>query len=114
MTTRISKSLTLFALFLVTVPAVYGADDVRSQYEQMVTKAIGFLTTKGRAADGSYSSFSGPAVTAMVTTGLLRHGRSPNEPVVAESLKYLEKFVQPDGGIYQPGSNYRNYETCLA
>lgn len=88
--------------------------DVRAQHEQIVAKAISFLVTKGRAADGSYSSFSGPAVTALVTTGLLRHGRSPNDPVVAQSLSYLEKFVQPDGGIYQPGSNYRNYETCLA
>ena len=88
--------------------------DVRAQHEQMVAKAISFLTTKGRAADGSYSSFSGPAVTALVTTGLLRHGRSPDDPLVAESLKFLEKFVQSDGGVYQSGSNYRNYETCLA
>jgi squalene-hopene/tetraprenyl-beta-curcumene cyclase len=88
--------------------------DVQAQYERMVAKAISYLATKGRASDGSYSSFSGPAVTALVTTGLLRHGRSPDEPFVAESLKYLEKFVQPDGGVYQPGSNYRNYETCLA
>jgi squalene-hopene/tetraprenyl-beta-curcumene cyclase len=45
---------------------------------------------------------------------LLRHGRSPDEPAIAESLKYLQRFVQADGGIYQEGSNYKNYETCLA
>jgi squalene-hopene/tetraprenyl-beta-curcumene cyclase len=44
----------------------------------------------------------------------MRHGRPPEDPSVAPSLEYLSKFVQPDGGIYQPGSNHRNYETCLA
>lgn len=93
-----------------------GADvaETRAAYEKMLARSMSFLATKGRASDGSYSSFSGPAVTAMVTTGLLRHGRSPDEPFIAESLKYLERFIQPDGGIYQPGSNYKNYETCLA
>lgn len=95
-------------------PAAPADAEVQKQYEQVVAKAIGYLTAKGRAADGSYSSFSGPAVTALVTTGILRHGRSPDDPLVADSLKYLEKFAQEDGGIYQPGSNYRNYETSLA
>ena len=86
---------------------------VQRQYEQTVSKAISYLVNKGRASDGSYSSFSGPGVTALATTALLRHGRSPNEPLVAGSLQYLVNFVQPDGGIYQSGSLYRNYETCL-
>ena len=45
---------------------------------------------------------------------MLRTGRTPNDPLIAKSLKYLEGFVRPDGGIYQPGTLYRNYETCLA
>jgi squalene-hopene/tetraprenyl-beta-curcumene cyclase len=88
--------------------------DLRAEYEQVVAKAIGYLTTTGRAADGSYSSQAGPGVTALVTTSLMRHGRSPDDPSVSESLKYLEKFVQPDGGIYQPNTFYKNYETCIA
>jgi squalene-hopene/tetraprenyl-beta-curcumene cyclase len=83
-------------------------------FEQMVTRAIGYLSTRGQAADGSFSSFSGPGVTALVTTGILRHGRSPDDPVVARALAYLQQFVQPDGGIYQEATLYRNYETCLA
>ncbi len=94
------------------------ADDLsaetRKVYEQTVTKGFAYLTTKGRAADGSFSSFAGPGMTALVTTAFLRHGRSANDPLVAESLAYLRGFVQEDGGIYQPGSLYRNYETCLA
>ena len=32
---------------------------------------------------------------------------------MAKSLKYLEGFVQPDGAISLPTSDYRNYETSL-
>ena len=116
----------LIALCLMTsllcltriVPCVWATaseaePSVQRQYEQTVSKAISYLVNKGRASDGSYSSFSGPGVTALATTALLRHGRSPNEPLVAGSLQYLVNFVQPDGGIYQSGSLYRNYETCL-
>ena len=38
----------------------------------------------------------------------------PTDPMVAKALKYLEGFVQPDGGIYAPGSRIKNYETCVA
>lgn len=109
--------LALLLVPITAVPELFGQasqQEVRDTYDRMVAKAMSYVTTKGRSSDGSYSSFSGPAVTAMVTTGLLRQGRSPNEPFVQESLKYLEKFIQPDGGIYQAGSNYKNYETCLA
>lgn len=81
--------------------------------DQAVNKAVGYLRTS-QAADGSYSAQAGPAVTALVTTALLAHGRSVNDPQVGRALKYLEGFVQPDGGIYQPETFYKNYETCLA
>jgi len=82
-------------------------------YYQAVDRAIDFLRVKGQATDGSYSASAGPGVTAVVTTAILRSGRSPNDPLVAKSLKYLEGFIQTDGGIYQPGALFRNYETCL-
>jgi squalene-hopene/tetraprenyl-beta-curcumene cyclase len=44
----------------------------------------------------------------------MRHGRSPDDPLVARALKYIESCVHPDGGIHAPDSLYRNYETCLA
>jgi hypothetical protein len=83
-------------------------------YEQMVTRAIDYLATTGQAEDGSFSSFAGPGVTALVTTAILRHGRSPDDPVVANGLRHLETFIHPDGGINREGSLFRNYETCLA
>lgn len=89
-----------------------GSDRAR---EQAVTKGIDYLRSKGQAADGSYSASSDPiGITALVTTAILRNGRSPQDPMVAKSLSYLEKFVQPDGGIYRPESGNKNYETCLA
>lgn len=82
--------------------------------DQIVAKAIEFLRIHGQAPDGSFSAQTGPAVTALVATALLKNGRSPDDPLVAKSLKYLEGFVQPDGGIYNPKSNHLNYETCIA
>lgn len=80
---------------------------------QAVDRAIRFLQ-KAQANDGSFSGSGGPGITAIATTGLLRSGRTPLDPVVARALKYLEGNVHEDGGIYQKGSNHRNYETCLA
>jgi squalene-hopene/tetraprenyl-beta-curcumene cyclase len=89
------------------------ADDVAKKYEEAVAKGIRFLASS-QADDGSYNAAAGPGITALVTTSLLRHGRSPQDPQVAKSLKYLEAFIQKDGGIYKEGSTHKNYETCLA
>jgi squalene-hopene/tetraprenyl-beta-curcumene cyclase len=85
----------------------------RADYDRMVSRAIDFLSSR-QNADGSYSSEAGPGVTALVTTALLRQGRSPDDPLVARSLAYLQGMVQSSGGIHRPESLYRNYETCLA
>ena len=79
-----------------------------------MAKAIEYCRTKGQAADGSYSAEAGPAVTAIVTAGILKNGRTPDDPLVARSLKYLEGFVRPDGGVYPEKSRHANYETCIA
>lgn len=104
---------------LILVPAAMTRADEPAgvdarQYEQMVSQAIEYLRTKGQSDDGSYSATAGTGVTSLVTTAMLRHGRSADDPLVAKSLKYLQTSVQPDGGIYVTGSPYRNYETCLA
>jgi uncharacterized membrane protein len=109
--TALNLLLALVAMAPITMaPRVLFANE---KYETAVTKAVEFLRSKGQADDGSYSAAAGPGVTAIVTTSILRHGRSPEDPLVAKSLKYLESFIQPDGGIYKADSNYKNYETCL-
>jgi squalene-hopene/tetraprenyl-beta-curcumene cyclase len=85
----------------------------QARYEKMVARAIQFLESSRHPAEGSYSSFAGIGPTALVTTALLRHGRSPDDPFVATSLKYLEGHVQPNGSICMEGTLYRNYETCV-
>ncbi len=85
----------------------------KKQYTASVQKAVEYLRSKGQAADGSFSAQAGPAITAVVTTGMLENGRKPDDPTVAKALKYLEGFVQSDGGIYAPGSRIKNYETCV-
>ena len=80
-------------------------------YEDTVNKAIEYFRTQGQAADGSYSAEAGPAVTAIVTTAILKAGRTADDPLVAKSLKNLQGFVHPDGGIYADKSLHQNYET---
>lgn len=82
-------------------------------FQQCVERAIAFLR-KAQAPDGSFAAAAGPGPTAVIATGLLRHGLGPDDPMVAKSLSYLETMRQNDGGVYWPGSLYANYETCLA
>ncbi len=105
----------VFAIWLTSAPA---ADETAAKadpqlQQQTVQRGIAYLTGKGQAADGSYSAKISPAVTALCTSALLRNGMSPDDPAVAKSLKYLEGFVQKDGGIYQPDSSIQNYETSI-
>ncbi len=120
---RLAKSvlnctLPLAVLALAALPAgsiARAADspvNPDAQYAATVAKAYSYLSTKGQAADGSFSSQAGPAVTAIVAHGLVRAGRSGNDPVVVKALNYVQKSLHPDGGIYGEGSRHKNYETC--
>jgi Squalene-hopene cyclase C-terminal domain len=94
------------------------AEETGSDYaalrDRMIRDGVAYLTDIGQASDGSYSSATGLGVTAIATTALLRNGVEPDDPRVAKSLEYLLSSVQPDGGIYRPGSFLRNYETSTA
>jgi len=103
----------LLALSIASASAV-AEQSTAETYEAMVSKAVGFLQTKGQAEDGSYSGFAGVGPTAIIATGILRHGRNPDDPFVAKSIEYVKKHIRDDGGIYTEGSLYRNYETCVA
>ena len=99
----------IFVLTAMTrpTPAADAAAAGGTSVQQAVDRAVEFLRTKAQAPDGSYSAASGPGVTAIVAAAILRNGRSPDDPLLARSLKYLEGFVQPDGGIYQPKTFHR-------
>ena len=74
------------------------SDEVQA-YQQAIDRAAGYLKTKAQGPDGGYAAYAGPGVTAVITTGLLHNGRSPNDPVVAKSLAYLAGFAQPDADL---------------
>lgn len=121
MTSRVLQvtSFVVAVFSSLTALAAQPATDARQEsdavlYRRAVDRAVGFLQTRAQAPDGSYSEFAGPGVTAVVTAGLLRNGRTPSDPLVGKSLKFLEGFVQPTGGIHRADSMYQNYETSLA
>jgi squalene-hopene/tetraprenyl-beta-curcumene cyclase len=89
------------------------ADVDSAKLNQSVSRAVGMLR-QAQADDGSFSASSGPGVTAIVTTALLRSGLTANDPTVARSLEYLQHHLHDDGGIYADGSRYKNYETSLS
>lgn len=117
---RTKPTLALLVACLATwggTQPVAGADSPKEagrSREQAVSKAIDYLRQKGQAEDGSFTRQQGPAVTALVTTGLLRSGLAVKDPMVAKALKFMEGFVHEDGGIYHTGSTHQNYETCIA
>lgn len=82
------------------------------EIEAIVVKAAAYLKTH-QGQDGSFSpQRAGPGVSAVVASGLLRNGFSPDDPVAAKTLAYLEKSVQKDGGIYD--KFLANYTTSVA
>lgn len=80
---------------------------------EMVAKAHRFLAAR-QNENGAFSGQTGPAVTAIVATGLLRNGVPASDPVVAKSLDYLQTFTRKTGGIHQAETFYKNYETSLS
>jgi squalene-hopene/tetraprenyl-beta-curcumene cyclase len=113
-------AVAVLVVFLVvgTMARAWAADSPApaanmAKLDEAVTRAIDYLS-QAQADDGSFGSSNPTGVTAIVVTGLLRNGRTANDPVVAKALKYLGSHLQNDGGIYPDGSRHRNYETCLA
>jgi squalene-hopene/tetraprenyl-beta-curcumene cyclase len=84
-----------------------------ARLSEAVSRGVSFLQ-QAQADDGSFSAGSGPGITAIVAAALLRSGRAVDDPLVARSLVYLQKHLHDDGGIYQEGSRYKNYETSLS
>ena len=105
--------LSLFSLLTWCAGSVQAQDGAQPDRQKIVSNGIEYLISQ-QAADGSWNAQIGPAITAMATTALLRNGRTPRDPAVAKGLAFIAQFVQPDGGIYKPGSRLQNYETCAS
>ncbi|MEQ8849321.1 prenyltransferase/squalene oxidase repeat-containing protein [Botrimarina sp.] len=101
------------AVALAATPVSGQASTGAPEVSELVSDAVGYLKTS-QTDEGAFSPQLGPAITGLVATGLLRHGRSMSDPLVSDAVDYVLGFVQPDGGVYSPGSTHRNYETCIA
>lgn len=78
----------------------------------LVDKAIAYLKSS-QGKDGSFApKIAGPGVSAIVAAALIKNGVSPDDPLVAKTLKYTEDNVQPDGGVYN--KRLANYTTAVA
>jgi squalene-hopene/tetraprenyl-beta-curcumene cyclase len=89
----------------------FGAD--AQKLAEARQKAIDFLKAT-QAGDGTWTSNTSTGVTALAITALLRSGVPVTDQTVAKGLSALEKYVQKDGGIYDPSTSHKNYETCVA
>lgn len=89
------------------------AEPKANAVESAIHGAVQFYR-RGQNDDGSFAEGeNGPAITALAVTGMLRSKGAPvTDPMIASAMRYLEKHIQPDGGIYVPGPN-RNYPTAI-
>ncbi len=106
-------------LFAQSAPAAAerpsaGAKPTAREIDAAIAKGIDYLVTKGQSSDGAYSSRAGGAITALAVAAILQNGRGADDPRLSKSLKLIEGYVHPDGGIYSEKSRIPNYETCVA
>lgn len=104
---------------LMLSPIVDADDSARAKRDakllnELTNRAVAYLQSQGQADDGSYSKETGIGVTALVATSLMKNGIPSDHPSVAKAIGFLKQFVQPTGGIHQPETRYRNYETSLS
>ncbi len=119
-TKRDFRFLPLF-FFAACLAACWGslglvfAQELQQRQQTAVQRGIDYLRHQGQADDGSFSSQTGSAVTALVITAILENRpQAISDPMITRAFQYLESNIRDDGGIYSLGSMYRNYETSLA
>lgn len=84
--------------------------------QRAIDRGIAFLLPQ-QTPEGAWKGFDKPhpAITALVAKCIMQdehHG--PKHAAVRRAIAYLERFIQPDGGIYVEGEGMRNYHTSVA
>lgn len=106
-----SAALALLATIVFTAPVC--AADLTPKIDPLKREGIAFLKSS-QSEDGSWTSPKILGITAIALTGLLEAGVSVDDPVVQKGMAFLLKHRQADGGIYNPESNHKNYESSIA
>jgi len=109
--------LTLILSSAVSSASSQAADEALGPNPQAIKaateKGLKFLRTT-QAEDGSWTTSKSAGLQGLLVYAVLRSGVKPTDPAAAKGLRHLESFIQKDGGIYEPQSDHRNYETSLA
>jgi squalene-hopene/tetraprenyl-beta-curcumene cyclase len=104
----------LLSAFLLTTERPVEAADTKTM-DATIEKALAYLK-KAQADDGSWSSAKSPGCTGIIVTGLLESGKvTPDDPMVAKALKYIESLVNEKGHIAgkDPKNQLLNYVTSV-
>jgi squalene-hopene/tetraprenyl-beta-curcumene cyclase len=85
-------------------------------WNQTVDRAVAYLRDH-QDPEGSWSHNRSPGITGIVLTGLLRTGRiTPQDPMAARSLKFIESLINPKAGHIagkDPRPQLLNYVTSV-
>jgi hypothetical protein len=116
MSTRLRIIVVVSAFCILPAPFARADDPTGNPTSKEIgpvaAKAIAYLRAH-QGDDGSFSPrLAGPGVSAVVATGLLRHGLSLTDPMMVKLMAYLEKNVKADGGVYDKA--LANYTTSVA
>ena len=90
--------------------------DVRVRTQEAVERALAYLKAS-QQTDGGWEAFgqSHIGVSSLVVKCFLQSDRYGSEhPVARRGVEFIRRFVQPDGGIYNPAEGHRNYHTSVA
>jgi squalene-hopene/tetraprenyl-beta-curcumene cyclase len=112
--------LTLLACGTITPRAPAQSKDIpevdTKAWAAVVDKAITYLKSS-QDAQGGWSTSTNVGITGVVTTGLLKTGRvTPDDPIAAKALKYIESLVNPEKGHIagkDPKVQLQNYVTSV-
>jgi squalene-hopene/tetraprenyl-beta-curcumene cyclase len=107
------RRVALCLLFLTLAAGTARAND----WDLVVDRSIAYL----KAAQNPDGSWGAPprnaGITGVVVTGLLQTGKlTPDDPVVAKGLKYIESLVNPKAGHIagkDPALGLQNYVTSV-
>ena len=126
MRSHLKLALSLTCIFaIMSTSTVVRADEAATtatnaevtpqQLQATIDRGIDFLKLRGQADDGSFSSQTGAAVTGLCVKAILENRpKAVDDPAIKKALAYIESKFQSDGGIYENGSRYRNYETSVS
>ncbi|HEX3152253.1 MAG TPA: prenyltransferase/squalene oxidase repeat-containing protein [Gemmataceae bacterium] len=106
-----------FCLTLLALVIVVGSSRAADDWDTVVDKAIAFLKTS-QNADGSWGAPPrNRGVTGVIVTGMLQTGKvTPDDPMVAKALKFIESLIDTKAGHIagkDAAMGLQNYVTAI-